>query len=205
MTTPEPAPATGQDTDPAEPQQPAEAPKDDQPTDDAAATIARLERDLKEARAEAGKSRVNAKAKAAEDAKAELAQQIGKALGLVKDGDDAPDPAELPKQLAAEREGHRKALLKVAVYETAPDAGADAKALLDSVTFIESMENVDVHDAKAVAKAIKETLEKNPRYKANGQAPAPRGGAEPTGRPGRTAQPANLTEAIAARLAEQGS
>ncbi|MBA9003669.1 hypothetical protein [Thermomonospora cellulosilytica] len=197
---------------PAAPQQPAEQPgqRDQSARDgeDTAATIARLERELKEARAEAGKQRVNAKTKAAEEAKRELAQEIGKAIGLVKDdADAAPDTAQLVAKAEAAIKENRELRFRDAVWESSQDLGADAKALNDSRSFLAkaSALDPDANDFRSkVRDLVKKALEDNPRYRANGQAPAPRGGTEPPGRPGTTGKAATLSDAIAARFAQGG-
>jgi len=67
--------------------------------EDPAATIKRLERELHAARSEAGKARNDAKKQAADDAVAALTQQLGKALGFVKE-DAPPDPKALAEAIA---------------------------------------------------------------------------------------------------------
>jgi len=161
--------------------------------------VAQLREELKKARAEAAKSRVNAKQAAAEQARNDVVQQIAKALGLAKD--DAPaDPAKLAEQLAASQREGQQARIELAVYKAAGKAGADADALLDSRSFLDSLKDVDPADSKQIGDLIKAALDNNPRYRASGQAPAPRGGTEPTGRPSRPGKPASLTDAIAARI-----
>ncbi|MET8399581.1 hypothetical protein [Streptomyces sp900116325] len=178
---------TGQDptatAPPATPAAPA-APATGAPADtDTAATIARLESDLAAARKDAGKSRVTAKQQAADDARAELAQQIGKALGIVKD-DQPADPAQLTQQLAAEQAKARQTAVELAVYRTAAAAGADADALLDSRQFADAVAQLDPTDTTAITAAITAAIQTNPRLAA-AQAPTgpSRGGAEFGGPP----------------------
>lgn len=215
MSTPTPSSApssdpSGQQGDPTpQPtgQAPATAPTPTPPvtpaapaTEDTAATIARLESELSAARKDAGKSRVTAKQQAADDARADLAQQIGKALGLVKD--DAPaDPAQLTQQLAAEQAKARQTAVELAVYRTAPAAGANPDALLDSRAFADAVATLDPTDTDAITAAVKAAITANPRL-AGQQAPAgpARGGAEFNGPPAADRKPATLEQAIAARM-----
>jgi len=164
--------------------------------EDPAATIARLEREVREARAEAAKTRVNAKTQAAEQARQDLAKQIGKALGLVKEGDAAPDPQRLAEQLAQEQEHARQARVELAVYRAAGRAGADPDALLDSRAFLEGLKDIDPGDEKAVTDAIRKAMEKNPRLRAN---PAPAASGAPMGNTQANPKPKNLEAAVAAR------
>ncbi|MFF3353376.1 hypothetical protein ACFYWN_12125 [Streptomyces sp. NPDC002917] len=165
---------------------------------DAAATIARLESDLAAARKDAGKSRVTAKQQAADDARAELAQQIGKALGIVQD-DQTADPAKLTEQLTASQAAARQTAVQLAVYRTAAAAGGDADALLDSRSFIDTLTDVDPADATAVTAAITAAVTANPKLAAAPVGPA-RGGAEFGGPPAGARTPTTLHDAIAARM-----
>jgi hypothetical protein len=164
--------------------------------DDAATRIARLEAELADARREAGKQRTTAKQRAAEEARAELAQQIGKALGLVTD-DTPPDPDQLAQQLAAEQAKARQTAVELAVFRTAPAAGADPDALLDSRTFAESVAQLDPTDTAAIKTAIEAAVAANPRLAAQQQAPQQpagpaRSGAEFTGGGGAEVTPAQF-------------
>lgn len=154
------APATAEPT--PEPPTVDPAPPEPATQDDPAATIARLEADLKSARAEAGKSRVTAKQNAADEARAEMAQQIGKALGLVKD-DEPADPAKLTAQVTEASAAAKQAKLELAVYRAAQSTDADPSALLDSRTFLEKAATLDPSDAAAIAAAIAEAVTANPR------------------------------------------
>lgn len=164
---------------------------------DPAATIARLEAELAEARKEAGKSRTTAKQRAAEEARTELAQQIGRALGLVDD-DTPPDPDQLAQQLAAEQAKAKATAVELAVFRTAPAAGADPDALLDSRTFADSVANLDPTDTDGIKNAITAAIEANPRLAAQQQTPQQQGtgparsGAEFTGGGGGEVTPAQF-------------
>ncbi|MFE6683935.1 hypothetical protein [Streptomyces sp. NPDC057729] len=167
---------------------------------DPAATIARLEADLAAARKDAGRSRVTAKQQAADDARAQLAQEIGKALGIVP-GDTPPDPAQLTQQLTESQQQARQTAVELAVYRTARDAGGDPDALLDSRSFATSLADIDPTDTDAVAAAVKAAVTANPKL---GTAPAgpPRGGADFTGQQGGGVTPAQFAAMGYAQRAE---
>lgn len=137
-----------------------------QDPDKARAEIERLRR-------ENGAERTNAKAKAADEARAELAQTIGKALGLVKDDKTPVDPAEITKQLADAQAAQRTTAVELAVYRTATDHGGDPNALLDSRAFLAKVSDLDPSAADftaQVAAAVKAAVADNPKLKATAQA-----------------------------------
>ncbi|MGW9041244.1 hypothetical protein ACWGQL_01560 [Streptomyces lydicus] len=166
--------------------------------EDAAATIARLESELSAARSEAGKQRVTAKQKAADDAVQQLTQNIGKALGLIND-DEQATPEQLTQQLTAAQTQARQTAVELAVYRHAVTAGGDADALLDSRTFAASLDGLDPTDTAAVQAAIEAAVTANPKLAAAATGPA-RGGAEFTSPPAAEQRPKTLYDAIAARL-----
>ncbi|WHM36307.1 hypothetical protein [Streptomyces sp. BPTC-684] len=166
--------------------------------EDTAATIARLESDLAAARAEAGKQRVTAKQKAADEARAQLAQDIGRALGIIPDGQEA-DPAQLTAQLTASQAQARQTAVELAVYRTAREAGGDPDALLDSRQFAEALADLDPSDSAAVQAAVETAVASNPRLAAPAARPN-RGGAEFSGPPTGDRKPATLHDAITAAL-----
>lgn len=139
------------------------------------AEIARLRR-------ENGASRTNAKQQAAEEARTELAQQIGKALGLVED--EPVDPNALTEQLTASQQAARQAQVELAVFRAAAATEADPSALLDSRSFLEKVAEIDPSDADAFQQAITEVIAANPRL---GKAPTP--GMKPNPAQGRSASP----------------
>ncbi|WP_019328811.1 hypothetical protein [Streptomyces sp. TOR3209] len=144
--------------------------------EDPASTIARLQKELKQANADAGKARTNAKKAAADEARTQIVQELGKALGLIKDDKDTPpDPAALTAQIEKATAAHRETAVELAIYRSAGKHGADPDALTDSRAFLSSIKDLDPSDegfAKAVSAAIKAAVADNPKLKAQGQAPA---------------------------------
>lgn len=162
-----------------------DAGKDDKPKpkppakkdgEDPAAMVARLQKELKQANADAAKARTNAKKAAADEARNEIVQELGKALGLVKDDKDTPpDPAALTAQIEKATAAHRETAVELAIYRSAGKHGADPDALTDSRTFLNSIKGLDPSEdgfAKKVSDAIKKAVESNPKLKAASQAPA---------------------------------
>jgi hypothetical protein len=158
---------------------------------DAAATIARLEKQLADARAEAGKARITAKQNAADEAVKQLTQDIGKALGLIKDDENA-DPAELTKKLTKAQQDARTTAVELAIYKGARGAGGDADALLDSRSFTDSLADIDPADGKAITEAIKAAVKDNAKLRAHQG--AGRSGADISG--GSGDQPTSLDKQI---------
>lgn len=158
---------------------------------------------IRDTRAEAASNRTNAKTQAAEQARQDLAQQIGKALGLVKD-DTPADPAQLASQIGDLTSDNKSLKTELAVFKAAAKVGADAGKLTDSRSFLATLDKLDPtadgFDAK-LRDAIKAAVDDNPQYRI-GQAPAASGGTEPSGRPGASGKPANLTDAITARMSK---
>lgn len=163
--------------------------------DDPAKAKAEIER----LRAENGKDRTTAKTKAAEDARNELTQSIGKALGLIKDGDDKPDPAKLTQTITDQATENKSLKVELAVYKAATTQGAKADALLDSRSFLAKLTGIDPTDAKAINKAIEDAVKENPSFKTV-QA-AGKSGADFTGGTGEGAKtPTTLEDAIANKM-----
>ena len=165
-----------QDDDAAKDDKPKPKPPAKKDAEDPTATIARLQKELKQANADAGKARTNAKKAAADEARTQIVQELGKALGLVKDDKDAPpDPAALTAQIEKATAAHRETAVELAVYRGASKHGADPDALTDSRAFLKSIADLDPSDeefAKKVNAAIKKAVDDNPKLKAQGQAPA---------------------------------
>ncbi|MFD8254683.1 hypothetical protein [Streptomyces werraensis] len=186
---------TGSDDKP-KPKAPAK--KDDDP----AATIARLQKELKAANADAAKARTNAKKAAADEARTEIVQELGKALGLIKDEKDTPpDPAALTAQIEKATAAHRETAIELAVYRSASKHGADPDALTDSRAFLTSIKGLDPSEdgfAKKVSDAIKKAVEANPKLKTQPAAPE-RTSSDFNGGAGSSSEPQTIDEIRAAR------
>ncbi|MER8233478.1 hypothetical protein [Streptomyces sp. NPDC094049] len=141
--------------------------------EDQAAAVKRLEKELADARKEAAKTRTTAKQQAADDARTALAQEIGKALGLVK-ADEAPDPeklaaaiAEKDAALTTSAADLRAKDVELAVWARAEKAGAKAGALLDSRAFVKTLADLDPAAkgfTSALDTAIKDAVKDNPAF-----------------------------------------
>jgi hypothetical protein len=122
---------------------------------------------IADARKDAGDARTNAKQTAADEAKAEVAQIIGKALGLVKG--DPLTAEELAKEVVTAKDTARSAQVELAVYKASGTHQANPVALLDSRTFLAKVAELDPSktgfDAK-VADAIKDAVKDHPELKA---------------------------------------
>lgn len=134
--------------------------------------------EIEKLRKENGAARTQAKQQAADEARQSLAQQIGKALGLVKD-DEPADPAKLTEQLTATQAQAKQAALELAVFKAASASKADAAALLDSRSFLEQVATIDPTDTAALTAAISEATTSNPRLRVSQAATV--GGAEISG------------------------
>ncbi|PSJ29822.1 hypothetical protein B7P34_04740 [Streptosporangium nondiastaticum] len=149
-------------------------------------------------------------------AEAERATQLQAALDAVnkalnpdaKDGEQDPNAlaaavAERDRQLADAAAQLRTAQVELAAYKAAAEQGARADRLLNSRVFVDGLAALDPADAKfgeQLAAAITAAVDGDPDlYRAVPAGPA-RGGAEFTGAPAAPARPANLRDAIAARL-----
>ena len=130
---------------------------------------------------------------ATKDARTAMAQEIGKALGLIK-GDEPADPAALTAQLTAAGADARQAKIELAVFRAAQATDADPSALLDSRAFLVKLADVDPSDAAAITAAVTEAVAANPRL---GKPVTP--GMRPNPAQGHSASaPLGLAEQIAA-------
>lgn len=117
------------------------------------------------------------------------ADAIAKALGL-KPEDSPPDPAALAAEIEAEKSKTTTAETRaanaerrLAVYLASSEHAANPAALLDSATFLASLEAIDPADTEAISDAVKKAAEDD-RFKAIPPAPSFFGGARmPAGKP----------------------
>ena len=140
---------------------------------------------IRDTRTEAAANRAKAKEHgdeltALKDKSQQQLDGIAKALGL------KPEEAT-PEQIMAERDAEkaratdmahraRQADVKLAVLQHATAAQADGNALLDSVAFLRTVENLDPNGddfTDRVRDAITSATEANPRYNLNAGPPAP--------------------------------
>ena len=134
--------------------------------EDIASLPAWAQKQISDLRAENAKDRTNAKATAAEEAKNNLIQEIGKALGLVTDGDQTPTAEQLTAQLASSTTAAADAQRELAVFKAAASVpGADASTLLDSRTVLTAIKDITPDDTAALKAAIEKALTDNPRLK----------------------------------------
>ncbi|WP_052334465.1 hypothetical protein [Streptomyces microflavus] len=145
---------------------------------------------LTDARAEAGKTRVTAKQKAADEARAELLAQFTALIDPSK-GEQPATAEQLTQQLTDSQQQARQTAVELTVYRTARDAGGDPDALLDSVAFIRSLSDIDPTDAAAITAAVQAAVTANPKLGAAPAGPA-RGGADFTGQQGGAVTPAQF-------------
>lgn len=142
---------------------------------------------IKDTRAEVAKSRVEAKTQAADEARKQMAEDIGRALGIITD--DTPDeeklnPEQLRDLLAGERTTARMARTELAVYRAAQAAGGsfNANALLDSRAFLDSIGDIDPTNSEALTAKIAEAVKANPWLQMQPtQTPEPQQQTDPTG------------------------
>jgi hypothetical protein len=159
---------------------------------------------IRDARADAAKSRTSAKQTAADEARTALTAQIARALGL---GDDeAPDPDALAEQIEQAQAVAWRNGVELQVHRVASRLGADAEALLDSNSFIDTLDDLVDDDprsrefAEQLEAKVQAAMDKSSKYRAaTGQAPpaaprpdpsqGPKGPAAPT-------RPTSLYDAI---------
>lgn len=213
MTQPEPtpgapaAPTDPQPVTPPVPADPAPAPEDITALPDWA------QKAIRDARAEAAKSRTTAKQTAAEQARQETLAQVAKALGMGEEGKPV-DPAELTAQIEQAQSIAFRSAVETQMYRLAGKLGGDAESMLDSNRFMDDfIDELDAQEgvtelnsrsrefAEAVEKAMAAALERNPRFKAAGQAPAASTAPRPDPSqgpkaPGAPSRPTSLHDAV---------
>ncbi|GAW50607.1 MULTISPECIES: hypothetical protein [unclassified Nocardioides] len=182
----------------------------DQKTDDKDAAEGKVEdlpdwaqRIIRDTRADAAKARTEGKQKAAQEAENAVVQRLGKALGLIKDGDkDKVDPAELAKQAEAAQSKARQAQVELALYRSASKNNADPDLLAAVLTHQGKLADLDISDEKFQDKVdaiVKKAVDDNPKLAATqaaGSSSADHAGGSGSG----GGKPKSLEEAIAGRM-----
>ena len=137
-----------------------------------------------------GKTQILADLATERDKRQSLEQQftslkdgLAQALGLGQQADVTPE--ELAEQLSSAQSEAAQARAELAVFRSAPD-GVDAQALLDSRAFSQALAKVDATDPSAIAGAVTQFVEANPRFKTTplrspGSKDASAGGANASG------------------------
>ena len=147
--------------------------------------------------AETDEDRQAREARLVQEAEERVTSRLVEALTGKKAGEDkAPTVEDLQAAAQQEREAAAQARAELAVYRSAAAHGADPNRLTDSRAFINALNGIDVTDAAAVDKLIREHVQKNPHLKAAG-APGRRSGADHAGGQPVPAKPAKLGDAIA--------
>lgn len=100
-------------------------------------------------------------AAAAEQAKLD---KVLAALGLDTASGKTADVDAITSQLQAAQAAQRAHAVELAVLRAAGRNGADGDALLDSRSFLDSLNGVDPTDTAAITDAIKTAVTNNPRY-----------------------------------------
>jgi hypothetical protein len=149
----------------------------------------------------ADKSNVDEKVKAAtEAAEKSIVERLGKALGVMGE-DKTPTAEELAEQVKKAQGTNSALQVENAVLRLAGPAGANAQALLDSRSFMDSIAKIDPSDSEAVKNAITQAVSSN-------KALAAQAGAFTGGMPGgfqepATQRPKSLGEAISRHYTAQ--
>jgi len=193
-----PAPPPAADAPPAAPAaagqaagEPGSAPRGEPAADTIDALPPWAQKLIRETRTEAAASRTKAKEQADALAALQATRQseldgIARALGL-KPEEATPEQIMAERDAAQARAEHnaaaaRTAAVELAVFRAASLAGVNAGALLDSRTFVSTLDGLDPADqsfAQAVADRIAQAVEQNPAWKAAVPQPAPAAQAPP--------------------------
>ena len=162
------------------PQGPTNAPQEqdgDQGPQDVASLPKWAQDLIKGVRHEAADYRSKAKT-AADQARDAIVQDLGKALGLITDDNQAPSVDQLTTQVTAAQATAAEARRELAVYRAAAALHVDAAALTDSRSFLASISDVDPDDSKAFTDAIAAHVKTYPQH-------MPQAGASSTDQPGQ--------------------
>lgn len=122
-----------------------------------------VQRELRRGRDDAGRYRSERDAVKTEAD--DRIQAILKTLGVESGENEDPEQAAAQAREQAEADA-REARVELAVFKAAPDKNADATALLDSRSFLDRVKDLDPTDTDALAAAIGQAVEDNPRLAA---------------------------------------
>ena len=157
---------------------------------------------INDARDGEAKARTSAKQQAADEARTQLAQEIGKALGLVKDGDETPKPEELlTKAQEAQTKAEQAAAdtaRELAIYRNAHTAGLDPDKVLDSRKAMAALTDVDHADTTKLAEALKALANDNTHLRARAAGASTIDTSGGTGERSNTTRHVSLEEGAAA-------
>ena len=116
-----------------------------------------------------GKTQILADLATERDKRQSLEQQftslkdgLAQALGLGQQAEVTPE--QLAEQLTTAQSEATQARTELAVFRSVPD-GVDAQALLDSRAFSQVIAKIDAADPGAIAGAVTQFVEANPRFK----------------------------------------
>lgn len=191
-------------TPPAQQQPTGQAPATQQPADEM--TLEKAKGIIDDLRKENARHRTN---NTTSSQQAQAAQQqleaVLKALGKSPDGSDAPlDPEALAAEVTQQQAIAWENAAENAILRVASTAGADADALLDSTTFLDSLGDFIALDPKSdefrkkLQAHITVWVDKHPKHKAAGAVTATRsGGDHPGGTGTPTTRPKSLSAAVA--------
>ncbi|WDZ91150.1 hypothetical protein [Nocardiopsis sp. HUAS JQ3] len=129
---------------------------------------------VRKLRKENGAARTNAKTTAAEEARAQLAAELGKILNPDASAEES-SPEALAEQLRTAQAEAATLRTERAAERAARSAGLDPDALLDSRSFAKKLDGLD-SSADTFATALDALVAEyadDSRYKAGGQAPTP--------------------------------
>lgn len=94
----------------------------------------------------------------------QLTKGLAEALGIKPDDAKQATPEQLTEQLTAAQSEAAQLKMQLSVLSVAPE-GVDAKALLDSRAFTDSLASVDATQPDAIKQAIGAFVDANPRFK----------------------------------------
>jgi hypothetical protein len=197
-------------TPPAQQQPTGQAPATQQPEGNSSMTLEAAQKVIDDLRKENAKHRTD---KQSSSQQAQAAQQqleaVLKALGKSPDGTDAPlDPEALAAEVTQQQAVNWETAAENAILRVASTAGADADALLDSNTFLDSLGDFIQMDPKSaefrkqLQAHITVWVDKHPKHKTTPTTPtaARSGGDHPGGTGSTSARPTSLMAAVKKQL-----